>query len=266
MRHAVARFVIIVGTFVVSAAIPGASGAQVSSINPGSAPDRALVTAVGRGEVHIAPDHALIMIFVETRDSSARGAAADNARRTSATVAALHGAGVADSAIVASGFSVSVDFRTLPPTTGTIATAARGPTFVARNTMRVSVASLPSVGRVLDAALSGGATQIGQVQFTSNRMDEARRAALTQAVEHARADGETTARALGGTLGSLVEVTTQGVPTPGIPYYGIMSAPAVAGGISAPAFSSVVSPTSLAAGDVVVSEGVVVRWRFAPKP
>lgn len=254
---------------VVWAGVPGTSGAQTPVAAPTSAPDRALVSAVGRGEVHIVPDRAFVTIAVETRDSSARLAATDNARQMSTTLAALHGAGVADSAIVTNGFSVGLDYRPVSPVMGTATSAVRAPTFVARNTMRVSVASLASVGRILDAALAGGATQIGQVQFTSSRLDEARRTALTQAVEHARTDAETTARALGRSLGDLVEVTTQGVPMPSTSYYEFMGAPmvaGVAGGVSRAVVSAPVGPTTLAAGDVVVGETVIVRWRLAPKP
>lgn len=250
----------IVSMLVVSAGTPGASGAQT----PGNAPDRAIVTALGRGEVHVAPDRAVLLISVETRDTSARAAATDNARQTSATVANLHAAGIADSAIVTSGFSVGVEYRPPTPVTGPV--ALRPQTFVARNTMRVSVGSLSSVGRVLDAALAGGATQIGQVQFTSGRMDEARRTALTQAVEHARIDAETTARALGRSLGDLAEVTTQGASVPGASFYEFMGSPMVAGGVARAVMSAPVSPTILAPGDVVVSETVIVRWRLVPKP
>lgn len=251
------------------AGVPVTSGAQTPSVVPIGGPDRALVSAIGRGEVHVVPDRAFITIAVETRDSSARLAATDNARQMTTTLAALHGAGVADTAIVTNGFSVGLDYRPVAPVIGPATSAQHAPTFVARNTMRVSVTSLASVGRILDAALAGGATQIGQVQFTSSRLDEARRTALTQAVEHARTDAETTARALGRSLGDLIEVTTQGASMPSTSYYELMGAPmvaGVAGGVSRAVISGPVGPTTLAAGDVVIGETVIVRWRLAPKP
>lgn len=223
-----------------------------------------VITAVGHAETHIAPDRATIAIMVETRAPTAAAAATANARATTSTLAALHGIGLTDADLSTTGFSVGMDYMR-PPVNGVQPPV----TFVARNGVRVNLTTLAKLGRVIDTALAAGATQVGQAQFTSSHMEEARVAALTQAVEHARADATTIAHAAGGTLGALIEVTTPGSSFGGTyyeqmlassgPSIRIRGASDVAGGMAAPP-----PPTPLAPGDVSVAVTLTARWQFVP--
>jgi uncharacterized protein YggE len=64
------------------------------------------------------------------------------------------------------------------------------------------------VGRLIDAALSKGANEISGLQFFSSRADSVRRVALANAVVQAKGEAEALAKAAGGTLGMLLELST----------------------------------------------------------
>lgn len=80
---------------------------------------------------------------------------------------------------------------------------------MARNSIRVRMSELDGVGAVIDVALDAGANRVDAVQFNAASLDDARREALAGAIERARGDAEIMARAAGGTLGALIEVTTE---------------------------------------------------------
>lgn len=231
------------------------SGMPVPSLPP-------VVSAVGRGEAHAAADHATLVIAVETRGATASAAAAANASAMTATLAALHRIGVRDADLTTSGFSVTTDYLRPVTTPGMPPTI----TFVARNGVHVTLTTLGKLGTIIDTALAAGATQIGQPQFTSSRIEDMRRTALAQAVERAHADAEAIARAAGGSLGELIEMSTPGAgPMPFYeqsPMYGFASVQVrgVAGGVAAPP----PPPTPLAPSDVTVAVTVTARWRFVP--
>lgn len=70
------------------------------------------------------------------------------------------------------------------------------------------------VGTLIDAALGGGVNVVGSLRFYSSRADEARRLALADAVTKGALDGDAMARAAGGTLGPLIEMSTSGPVCP----------------------------------------------------
>ena len=255
-----AMLVLTLGVLTVSNALVAALVAQgATQLAPSPT-----VSTSGRAEAHAAPDRATVVVAVETRAASASEAAALNATATSAVLAALRANGLTSAELSTTGFTVWTDYvRPVPiaANASSVRPAQPGVTFVARNGVSVDVRVLANLSKVIDAALGAGATSIGQIQFASMRTDEMRKEALSAAVHQARADAEAIARAAGGSLGSLVELTTLG-GGPGATLYSL-SGSAVAGGV---ANSSVqiraASPTPLAAGDVPVLVTVIGRWKF----
>jgi hypothetical protein len=94
------------------------------------------------------------------------------------------------------------------------------------------------------------------VQFWATDADSARRAALSAAVTQAREDADAMARAAGGTLGQLLELSsTATMPTPRpLP----MARAMVAGVASSP-------PTDIEPGILTTNADVSGRWQFTPK-
>ncbi|MGI8767339.1 MAG: SIMPL domain-containing protein [Gemmatimonadaceae bacterium] len=221
-----ANIIVAAGALIIAFAsgFPSQSGAQGVAMDP----MRPVITTSGSGAVHIVPDRASLTIAVESRAATASAAATLNATATTSTLASLRAAGLTASQLSTTGFTVSTDYRraAVPSVVQTSAgpTVVQPPvTFVATNGVRADIQTLALLSKVIDAALAGGATQIGQVQFTSTGMEQARRAALAQAVEDARSDADAIARAAGGSLGPLVEITSAGGGTyynPGVAFSG----------------------------------------------
>lgn len=218
----------------VLAALASPLGAQV-------APPPAIVT---NAEAHAdaVADRATLQVAVETRAPTAAAAAQDNARRTRATLDTLRTLGLTREQLGTFGYTVQPEY-----------TRAQVTGYVARNTVRVDMKKIDEVGRVIDAALAGGANSIGGLQFTASNADSARRDAMARATAQARGDAEALARAAGGTLGPLLELTASG--DNGV--RPIMYARAAVAGAAA-------APTPIDAGPITVTVSVNTRWQFVP--
>jgi len=198
----------------------------------------------GRGEVRVAPDMARLQISVETRASSANAAAADNAARITRTIAAVRAAGIDSAQIKTAGYSVAPDYDSKGRHSG----------FVVRNGLRIEVRRIADVGKIIDAALGGGATQVTGVQFLRSDLHESRRSALALAVAEARRDAEVLAQAAGGTLGRLIYLTS-GFGT--LPQPFDFQTTTVLTGAS--------MPTPIIPGDLTVTAVANARWQFLPR-
>jgi len=95
---------------------------------------------------------------------------------------------------------------------------------------------------------------INSLSFYASSIDEARRQAIAAAVASARADAEAMARAAGGTLGALIELSTGGPTIPPRPMYDM-----AARGKTMMAEATPVNP-----GLQTVTVFVTARWRFEP--
>jgi uncharacterized protein YggE len=231
-------------------ALPGA--ALRAQATPPSADGPPEVETVGFGERRVAPDRAVVMLFVESRAASAAAAAAANARAVAAVRDTLRRLGL-DSAATTAGYNVGPDYEPPRPSPRAEGPQRRG--YVARTTVRVQLSQLDQVGRAIDAGLARGGSGVEGVFFEASTAEEVRRAALAEAAAAARRDAEALARALGGTLGPLVSVSTSGGggmdPRRMIQMRG--------GGVGAALQSTAIVPNEL-----VVTAAVVTRWRFLP--
>jgi uncharacterized protein YggE len=211
---------------------------------------QATITVTGMGEVLIAPDRATLVVSIETLGATSAAASADNARVHSAVMAALMAAGAGPGAVSTASYSVDPTWKysnSGPPTrTG----------YRANTDLRIEVAKLDRIGVLIDAALSAGAARISNLQFDSKDKAHARQQALALAVADARTDAETLARAAGGSLGALEQVSTQAAGTsPGVSLEEIT----VTGARRAGTYETDVEPKQLQ-----VSAVVLARWAYVP--
>lgn len=210
---------------------------------------RPQVVTTGHGEAHAVPDRATLLISVETRGTTAAAAAADNATRQRAILDALRALGLPRTQLFTAGYNVEPEYNygngKLPHVID----------YVARNTIRAELRQLDQVGRAIDAALAAGATTVSGVEFTASNADSARHAALGAAVTQARGDADVMARAAGGGLGALLEITNTESPPVARPLMRVPQAHAM--GIAAPQ-----PPTEIDAGDITVTVDVTARWAF----
>ncbi|HEX6049772.1 MAG TPA: SIMPL domain-containing protein [Gemmatimonadaceae bacterium] len=201
------------------------------------------ISTSATGEARVQPDRATILFAVETRASTAARAGADNAQRQRAVLDTLRKSGLAEGQLSTTGYSVTPEMRHDGKESRVIG-------YVARNMVQAEVRRIDQVGTLIDAALGAGANVVSSLRFHSSRADEARRLALADAVSKARADAEAIARAAGGSLGELIEISTSG---PVRPFYGEdMAVRATAADTTTP-----IDP-----GEQTITVFVSARWRF----
>jgi len=126
-----------------------------------------------------------------------------------------------------------------------------------RNTIRAEVRKLDDLGKVIDAALGGGATEISGIQFLAANSEAARLTALAEAVRQARGEAETIARAAGGSLGRAIALTSGGPQMMRQePFYDMQMR----------GMAASVAATSITPRDLTVYAQVSGRWEFVPGP
>ncbi len=210
----------------------------------------AQIVVSGTGETRVTPDRAIISIGVYSRATTAATAARENARKQQAIIDTLRALGIPRDQISTTQFNVSPEMRHIPASGRNEITG-----YAVNNVVRVEVRQLEQVATVIDASLAKGANQINSLDFVVFNADEPRRRALTQAIERARMDAEAMARAAGGSLGVLLELSTGYSP---VPVMRRELAMATAGRAQAD-FATPIEP-----GEETIRAVVTARWQFVP--
>jgi uncharacterized protein len=207
------------------------------------------IAVSGVGETRVTPDRAIINVGVYSRATTAAVAARENARKQQAIIDTLRALGIAREQIATTQFNVSPEMRHIPQTGRNEITG-----YAVNNTVRVEIRQLDQVASAIDASLAKGANQINSLDFIVFNVDEPRRRALAQAIERARADAETMARAAGGSLGTLLELSTGYTPVPIARRDMMMAARAQSADMATP----------IEVGEEMVRAVVTARWQFVP--
>lgn len=221
-----------------------------SHAQDGRAPLEAIpqILVSAQDEVKVSPDRATIQISVQTRAPTAAAAATQNATKLQGVLSALRERGLTNDQLSTMNYNLSPDYRHRegqdPEITG----------YTVTNTILADVRQLTQVGPVIDAALSAGANMMTSLQFYASNTEAARRTAITGAITKARADAETAARAAGGTLGLLIEVSI-GAYSPQPPQPMFRMEAVIAGGRA---------DTPIQPGQETLTVSVNTRWRFNP--
>lgn len=170
-------------------------------------PDRAVVAAEGTGEVTLRPDRATVSVTVRTIAQQPAQASSRNQETAAAVTAALEALDLEPDSLRLTGVRVGPNREYTPE-------GPRDDGYFAERSLRVTTDDLADVGRIIEAAVGAGATQIDHIAYSSSEESAARREALTLAVEKARGDAEVVASAAGGGLGAVILLSTQDVSVP----------------------------------------------------
>jgi uncharacterized protein YggE len=122
--------------------------------------------------------------------------------------------------------------------------------YIANHRIRVKTEDLTKLGKLIDAAMEGGAAEMNGISYSSSRSDELRREAIAMAVKNAMDDAIAMAAAAGGKLGELIILGTPEASR--IPAIENMRFKAMADG---PA-------TNIAPDELIVSVTVTGKWFF----
>jgi uncharacterized protein len=219
------------------------------SLLPASAqtvPPRTLSIA-GNAEVHAVPDAALVSTGVVTESETAAAALKANSAALTKVLDAIRALGVEAKDLQTSG--LSLEARTYRPVSSSATDRPRIIGYTAANEVTVRVRDLVKLGDLLDKVTLAGANRINGIEFiVSNQeglLDEARQ----KAVADAKGKADLYARAAGFTLGKVMSLTEEGVPSPR-PMARAMAA-------------SVAAPVPVEAGEMTLSVRVRVVWSLA---
>jgi len=217
------------------------------------APRPGTIAVEGHGEISAAPDTAFVTSGVTTQGATAREALDANTKAMAELVAALKASNIEERDIQTSGFSVNPNYvfsderdengYTRPP---------RIANYQVSNSVTVRVRDLPSLGQVLDKAVTVGANTINGVSFTvadpSKLYDEARKAAFADAKEKA----DLYAGVAGVSLDRILSIAeNQSISQPPQPYM-----------MKTMAADSAGSAVPVQAGEMSFSVNVSVQWEL----
>ncbi|MEP7064847.1 MAG: SIMPL domain-containing protein [Gemmatimonadota bacterium] len=204
------------------------------------------ISTSATGEARFVPDRATISMGVQSRAVTAARASADNAVKQRAVIDAIRAQGVAAEQISTVNYSLNAD-QQFNPQAGDRAPKIVG--YIATNTVRVEVRKVDQVGALIDAAIAKGANDVSSLEFHSSIPDSLRRVALADAYRQAYADATVLARAAGGQLGELIELSTGGSEGPPRPY-------------RLEAMAGKAASTPIETGELATTATVMARWRF----
>ena len=169
------------------------------------------LTVSGTGEATADADMVTIILGVQTRNESAAGAVADNARMMADSIEALKAARVPEDEIKTSGFSI---YSTRDWIDGKLSDKV---VFEVSNkvTFTFDLTDEVDVGEVLDAAVSAGTNSVDSVTFGLRDPTSVQEEALEDAVADAMGKAEVISEAADVALGRILSISEGGAsPVP----------------------------------------------------
>ncbi|HEV2268260.1 MAG TPA: SIMPL domain-containing protein [Steroidobacteraceae bacterium] len=232
-------------------ALTAASSWAVAQPYPGLPPPRpATIQVTGQAKVSETPDRVYIDIGVTTQAVKSQDAAAQNASRVAAVIAAMRRAAGSGAQLTTTEYSVSPNYR--------YSRNGGAPTVVGytvSNVVQVRLDDLGSVGRVIDAATQAGSNNVQDIRFALRDEDTPRAEALRDAALRARLDADALAAALGLQVVRVLSVSEES-PTV-VPIYRQFRAAAVE-------MAAVAPTTPVEGGTIDVNATVTLTVEVAP--
>jgi uncharacterized protein YggE len=191
------------------------AAASLTPANAGDNKPLRTISLIGHGEVHLAPDLAIVTMGVMSSAATAREALDANTKAMQAVMAALTGAAIEARDIQTSNFMVNPRYdygqnNTQPP---------KVIGYDVSNNVTVTVRKLESLGAVLDTVVSAGSNQINGVIFQVSKPEAAADEARKLAVADAQRKAKVYAEAGGLDLGSVISVSEGGGYQPPVPMF-----------------------------------------------
>lgn len=182
-------------TFALLAGCVAALAQQTSQVQLAIEPNNRTLTVSAEGQVTVEPDQAILHIGFETPPSDAKTAYAVGATTSNGIVDALKQAGIPEDAIRS-------EWQRLDSAYG------KPHKFTLSQQWTVKVPP-GRAAEILDIAISAGATDSGQIDWTVKDEQALADQALDQAAARARADAAALAKGMDVRLGTLIYVTNQ---------------------------------------------------------
>jgi uncharacterized protein YggE len=202
-RQRIAIFMLLAGCMAGAAQQPGQVELKIE-------PTNRTLTVSAQDQVTAEPDVAILHVGFQTQPSDAKAAYAAGAQTSNAIVAALKQAGIPEA-------SIRSEWQRLDAAYG----KPHKFTLAQQWTVRVSP---ERAAEILDVAVSAGATDSGQIDWTVEDEQALQDKALDGAAARARAQAAVLAKGMGVKLGALVYVSNQ-TSAPVYPMFRALAAP-----------------------------------------
>lgn len=157
------------------------------------------ITVNGHGTVSVLPDRATMVFAVITQNWIAQTAVQENSRIMSNVIQALRAAGIRESDITTSGYTVNQQGSW----NNGVFTPGR---YRADNTVTVITQHIDSASSLIDAAVGAGATSLTSLSFSASDTETALRQARALAVQDAQNAAALFAGASGCAVGNVIEL------------------------------------------------------------
>lgn len=228
----------------VAATIAGPALAPRPSLAAGGTSDgEHTITVTGTGTVVVNPDIADVRLGVVVTKPTVKAARETAAEAMTRVIAALKKLGIADKDIQTTTVSLQPAYdystQTNPP-------KVTGYNLV--NAVAVTVRNLDQTGDVIDDSLAAGATSIDGVTFRVDDPAKAQQQARTDAMNQAKANADTLAKAAGVSITGVASISEASSPVPYPVFFG--------GAAAAPAADSVKTPVQPGTTDVTITVSV----------
>lgn len=223
--------------------VPVCAFAQTARVESDTSP-RIVVTATKT--TRVVPDRVTMYVTVESNGESPSDATQRASTKLQAVMSAMRSIVTANDAIATMPYGV-----TLAPNINGFPGSSPG-SYLARHVVRVQPRGVDQISAIASAAIAAGAGGTSPPVFEFSGADSVRRAKYAEALSQARRDAETLAAALGGKLGSIIEVSSTGNLNQGNnnQFISFLNRYDYSGPTPAP--------------DVLISATVTVRYHFVP--
>ena len=174
------------------------------------------ITVSGTGEVVTQPDEATIYLQIEMTKKTAEEAQSGDAAITAQVLSALKDAGIKESDIETSSFSLYPRYEWNEAENRQVQTG-----YQVQHTLKVKTADVTNVGKYLDTAVNVGVNTIQSVNFGLSRQKqkEINAEALSKASTMAKDKAQSVAGSVGVRLGKIVTVSESNVDYTPYTYY-----------------------------------------------
>ncbi|MDF1609622.1 SIMPL domain-containing protein [Hoeflea sp. YIM 152468] len=179
-------------------------------------PDPGVITVSAEGVATIAPDMAVVSLGVVREAETARAALDANNEAMTQVLAAMKDEGIAERDLQTGAFSIQPRWF-YPPNRDGQAEQPRITGYTVNNTLTLRIRDLSRLGAILDASVSLGVNQGGDVIFTNDDQETIREAARRDAVVKAKAKAATLTEALGVGLGRITQISENSLSAPPMP-------------------------------------------------
>jgi uncharacterized protein len=174
-----------------------AAAFPVSAATAGDSPSRTVAVS-GEGVVSAEPDLARISLGIESRKPALADARAEVAATVDRVLALTRSLRVDPKLVNATRLRVQPDYSWNDKERKRVLLG-----YVVSRQVEVELRDLEQLGPLLERAVDAGVNQIGDPQLDSSRRNDLEREAMTKAVQDARLNAETLARAAGARLGAV---------------------------------------------------------------